>query len=101
MSWLPLGFQSGRSSNPLQDAAELCSECAFSWLELWDLTASPASRLSSGEFVSWLLQLCAGQAEVSLALSTATVGFVPVMCVRVCPPSLEPAVLEPCWGLST
>lgn len=84
---------------PLQDTAELCSEYAFSWLELQDLTASPASHLSSGEFVSWLLQLCAGPAEVSLAVNT--VGFVTVMCVPVCLPSLEPAGLEPCWRLST
>lgn len=33
--------------------------------------------------MSWLLQLCAGQAEVSLAVDTDTVGFVTVMCVCV------------------
>lgn len=55
------------------------------------------SRLSSGGFVSWLLQLCAGQAEVSLAVDTAAVGFVTVVCVRVCPPSLEQC-LSPAGG---
>lgn len=77
---------------------------SFAWLDLWDHKASPASYcLCSRAFVSWLLQFCTGQADISLAVDT--VGFVMVMRVRVCPLSLvvtgELAVLEPCWGLST
>lgn len=53
----------------------------------------------------WLLQLRAGQADVSLAADA--VGFVMVMCVCVCVRPLsrvatgELAGLDPRWGLST
>lgn len=73
----------GEAVNPPQDAAEVCSECALpGWIYGTVRHLQPPPACCSRESVLWLLQLRAGQADVSLAADA--VGFVMVMCVCVC-----------------
>jgi len=98
-----LGCHLDSSLGNLQNLAEVHSECALPGETYGTVRHLQPPPTCSREFVSWLLQFCVGQAEMTLAVNT--VGFVMVMCVRVCPLSpvvtRELGVLEPCWGLST
>lgn len=68
----------GEAVNPLQDAAEVCSECALpAWIYGTVRHLQPPPACCSRESVLWLLQLRAGQADVSLA--TDAVGFIMVI----------------------